>query len=185
MLIHYYLQFVKKPKKPKKPKKAAPVSQLPKKPPKASTITKKAAPAPKPKPAPAADSFFGFDNKDDSDDSDSEEETKPGPSQGGGDDNAPAASEFKLGDGLGDLHDDMDVDDDLGNGGMAANWNMSKPVTQSAARMMHGVPPERKLLLSRRVKLTARHVKKKSKRKLSWPRLNASLTPLHEGKRSK
>jgi hypothetical protein len=131
----YYLQFVKKSKaKPKKKAKTAPISQPPKKSPKAST-TKKATPAPKPKPAPAADSFFAFGGKDDSDDSDSEEEeTKPGPSQGGGHGKvfARPTSEFKLGDGLGDLHDDMD--DDLGNGGMAATWNLSKPVTQSAAK---------------------------------------------------
>jgi hypothetical protein len=50
-------------------------------------------------------------------------------SQGGGDGGRVilAASEFKLGDGLGDLHDDMDDDHDEWRDG--CNLNMSKPVT--------------------------------------------------------
>lgn len=130
LCLNRLLQFVKKSKA--KPKKKAKTSAQPaKKAPKPAAAKKtKAAP----KPAPAADSFFAFGNKDDSDDSDSDEE----PLQSGGPTSdkgmhAASASEFKLGDGLGDLHDD-DNDDDLANGGMTATWNMAKPVTQSAAK---------------------------------------------------
>lgn len=39
-----------------------------------------------------------------------------------------ATKDFQLGSGLGDLNDDHD--DDLGNGGLAANWSIPKPADQ-------------------------------------------------------
>jgi hypothetical protein len=121
-LQRYVLQYVKPPKRPKA-KKA-----------KGGSKGKARKPSPKPQTAPnstkssqsasqakgGSDAFFAFGSKGDSD-SDSDDELPSGSKQGNG---APAAQEqFNLG---GNLHDDMDEDEDLANGGLAAGWDISK-----------------------------------------------------------
>jgi hypothetical protein len=71
---------------------------------------------------PAPDSFFAFGGKGDSD-SDSEDEAVP--KQGNGQD------QFSLGAAL---HDEVDDEEDVGNGGITANWDLSKTATPSAAK---------------------------------------------------
>lgn len=99
----------------------------------------KAPTANKPKgatqPKAATNSFFAFGSKGDSDSDSDSDSDGGGPTSQGGKGNASSApkEEFDLGDGFGaSLHDD-DEDDDIGHGGMAANWNMSKPVAKAAS----------------------------------------------------
>jgi hypothetical protein len=71
---------------------------------------------------PGPDSFFAFGGKGDSD-SDSEDEaiSKQGK----------AEDQFSLGAAL---HDEVDDEEDVGNGGIAANWDLTKTATPSAAK---------------------------------------------------
>jgi len=139
-LLRHVSKFVKKTKtKAKKKPKAASAGA---KKSEASPAGKKGAAAKAaPKPKPPVDSFFAFGGKADSD-SDSEEEGKSTPPAtqqvqkplGGKSFAMEASKEFKLSGGLGDDLDDNDdeEDEDMDSGGLAANWNMLKPVSQSA-----------------------------------------------------
>lgn len=75
----------------------------------------------------APDSFFAFGGKGDSD-SDSEEETSA--IQG----NGTTKDQFNLGAAL---HDEIDDDEDIGNGGIVANWDVSKTATPTSSKPDH------------------------------------------------
>jgi len=135
-LQRYVLKYVKPPRKSKaksarRSRAAAnsrPAVQAKKEIKEAIAPSKKAA---QPKAAP--DSFFAFGSKGDSD-SDSDSDSDVGTaleSQGRKSAGAAPKEEFNLGEGFGN-DDDDDDDDDLGDGGIAASWNMSQPVAQSA-----------------------------------------------------
>jgi len=75
---------------------------------------------------------MAFGSKDDSE-SDSDEESGKQPlSQSLNLASQEAAKDFRLSEGLGDLHDDDDHD--IGSGGIAANWNISKPVSSETEK---------------------------------------------------
>jgi hypothetical protein len=106
--------------KTKKSKGGKGQAQKPQSSPQKSEVKKSAPTKSESKPAP--DSFFAYGGRGDSD-SDSEDEAMT--TQGKGHD------QFSLGAAL---HDEVDDEEDVGNGGMAANWNLSKTTTPSAAK---------------------------------------------------
>ena len=141
MLFGTDLQYIKQPKRKPKGKKARNAS-APAPAPKQNQKKTEKAPAKKPQSPKKAEtdpgSFFAaFGSKGDSDsDSDDDEPQKQTISNtpSGGKHVASAASSksdgFDLGDGFGGLHDDND--DDLGDGGITANWNISKAATNKS-----------------------------------------------------
>jgi len=130
-LLRHVSKYVKKKGKAKKKPKTLNAQQARKNEKSfSSTAPKKSKTAPKPRAA--ADSFMAFGSKDDSE-SDSDEESGKQPlSQSLNLASQEAAKDFRLSEGLGDLHDDDDHD--IGSGGIAANWNISKPVSSETEK---------------------------------------------------
>jgi hypothetical protein len=122
-LLRHVLKFMKKSKTKakKKPKTAPKKATTQKKPPKAALAQSQNAKS-------TVDSFFAFGGKDDSDsDSDDAPPRAKTNNNSGGKGFRDTSGDFKLGDGLGDLQDD----DDIGEGGIATNWDLPKPVVQA------------------------------------------------------
>lgn len=141
-LLRHVSKYIKQPKKAKGPKKPkAPTKAAQKKAAAAAAAAAAALVAKKkpdsPKKADPGSYFAAFGNKDDDSDSDSDDDDPPkqaaAATPGGGKQFASAASSksdgFDLGDGFSGLHNDDD--DDLGNGGITANWNISKAVAKN------------------------------------------------------